>query len=91
MKFKTTKKVINEVYRNIICVGYADLSYLLTYIEPMAYTCGVYGWNADIYNINGKVHKYNMMARDINHDTNDYVEIKEKLNNLINEFMEEVL
>ena len=108
MKFKTTKKVINEAYRNIICVGYADLSYLLTYIEPMAYTCGVYGWNADIYNINGKVlvtgyrpfgnikpdydivNKYNMTARDIIHNGNDCVEIKEKLNNLINEFIEEV-
>ena len=53
MKFKTTKKAINEVYRNIICVGYADLQDLLTHIEPMAYTCGVYGWNADIYIING--------------------------------------
>lgn len=108
MKFKTTKKAVNEGYNNIICVGYADLHYLLNQLEPTAYTAGVYGWNADIYNINGKmlvtgyrpfgnikpdydiVHKYNMMAKDIIHDTKDYTECKEKLNNLINEFIEEV-
>ena len=108
MKFKTTKKAVNERYNKVICIGYADLQDLLTHIEPMAYTCGVYGWNTDIYNIDGIalvtgyrpfgnikpdydiVHKYNMKARDIIHDTNDYAEIKEKLNNLINEFIEEV-
>lgn len=53
MKFKTTKKAVNEGYNNIICVGYADLHYLLNQLEPTAYTAGVYGWNADIYIING--------------------------------------
>lgn len=108
MKFKTTKKAVNAGYNNIICVGYADLHYLLNQLEPTAYTAGVYGWNADIYNINGVVivtgyrpfgnikpdydivQKYNMKARDIIHNAIDYVEIKEKLNNLINEFIEEV-
>nr|DAT45262.1 MAG TPA: Pyroglutamyl peptidase [Caudoviricetes sp.] len=108
MKFKTTKKVINEVYRNIICVGYADLHYLLNLLEPTAYTAGVYGWNADIYNINNVVivtgyrpfgnikpdytivDKYEELAKNIYIDTKDYTECKEKLNNLINEFIEEV-
>lgn len=53
MKFKTTKKAVNEKYRYIICIGYADLQHLLAHIEPTAYTAGVYGWNADIYIING--------------------------------------
>ena len=51
MKFKTTQKAVKEGYRNIIKVGYCDLQYLLYYKNPVAYTCGVYGWNADIYEI----------------------------------------
>lgn len=51
MKFKTTQKAVKEGYRNIIRVGYCDLQYLLYYKNPVAYTCGVYGWNADIYDI----------------------------------------
>lgn len=51
MKFKTTQKAVKEGYRNIIKVGYCDLQYLLYYKNPIAYTCGVYGWNADIYEI----------------------------------------
>ena len=108
MKFKTTKKAVNEGYNNIICVGYADLHYLLNQLEPTAYTAGVYGWNADIYNINNVVivtgyrpfgnikpdytivDKYEELAKNIYIDTKDYTECKEKLNNLINEFIEEV-
>lgn len=51
MKFKTTQKAVKEGYRNIIKVGYCDLQYLLYYKNPVAYTHGVYGWNADIYEI----------------------------------------
>lgn len=51
MKFKTTQKAVKEGYRNIIKVGYCDLQYLLYYKNPVAYTSGVYGWNADIYEI----------------------------------------
>lgn len=51
MKFKTTKKEVKEGYRNIIKIGYCDLQYLLYYRNPIAYTSGTYGWNADIYEI----------------------------------------
>ena len=51
MKFKTTQKAIKEGYSNIIKVGYCSLQYLLYYKKPIAYTCGVYGWNADIYDV----------------------------------------
>ena len=51
MKFKTTQKAVKEGYRNIIRVGYCGLQYLLYYKNPVAYTSGVYGWNADIYEI----------------------------------------
>ena len=53
MKFKTAKKAVNEGFRNIICVGYVELQSLLAYTAPIAFTSGVYGWNADIYVIKG--------------------------------------
>ena len=51
MKFKTTKAAINNGYYYKICIGYCDLQYLLNYENPVAYTCGIYGWNADIYDL----------------------------------------
>lgn len=51
MKFKTTQKAVKEGYRNIIRIGYCDLQYLLYYKNPVAYTSGGYGWNADIYDV----------------------------------------
>jgi hypothetical protein len=52
MKVKVTKKQVQENYKNIISVGYCDLQYLLRFKEPSYYTAGVYGWNADIYQVN---------------------------------------
>jgi len=51
MKFKTTKKAILNGYPNTISIGYCSAWNLLRYEEPVAYTCGTYGWNADIYQI----------------------------------------
>lgn len=53
MKFKTTRKAIVNGSFNIVSVGYCDLQTLLRYHSPVAYTCGVYGWNFDVYEING--------------------------------------
>lgn len=53
MKYKTTKKAVNYWYGKKICVGYADLQHLLRYEDANGYTCGVYGWNANIYEIDG--------------------------------------
>lgn len=55
MKFKTTQKAIKEGYNKILCIGYCDLQYLLYYKNPVAYTSGVYGWNADVYDIGGGI------------------------------------
>lgn len=52
MKIKVTKKQIMKGYYNIICTGYCNLQALLNYVEPDYYTCGVYGWNSDVYKIN---------------------------------------
>ena len=51
MKFKTTKKEIMRGYYKVIEAGYCGLQHLLYYKNPIAYTCGVYGWNADIYEV----------------------------------------
>jgi len=50
-KIKVKESDIKDGWTNIICVGYCDLQYLLRFREPDFYTCGVYGWKADIYKI----------------------------------------
>lgn len=52
MKIKVTKKEIVSNYNNVICIGYCALQSLLNYENARFYTCGVYGWNLDIYEIN---------------------------------------
>ena len=53
MKFKTTNRAINGGYDKVLRVGYGAMQALLRHQEPIAYTCGVYGWNADLYSVNG--------------------------------------
>lgn len=52
MKIQTTQKEIKGAFNNIISIGYCDAWYLLRHMGPTFYTCGVYGWNSDIYIIN---------------------------------------
>lgn len=56
MKFKTTTKAIKaQTFQDdLLYVGYCDLSTLLRNHSPIAYTCGVYGWNYDVYIVDGK-------------------------------------
>lgn len=53
MKYKTTTKALRVGSCNLRCAGYCDLSSLLRGHEPVAYTCGVYGWNYDVYEVYG--------------------------------------
>lgn len=53
MKVKTTRKAIVNGSYNVKCAGYCDLSHLLNNHSPIAYTCGVYGWNFDVYEVYG--------------------------------------
>ena len=53
MKFKLTNKQVKNQFTNIKSTGYCDLACLLRSIEPIAYTCGVYGWNYDVYTVHG--------------------------------------
>lgn len=53
MKYKTTAKDIQNGYCKIIKAGYCELQSLLSYENPVAYASGVYGWNFDVYDIDG--------------------------------------
>ena len=53
MKYKTTAKAVKNGCTNVKCAGYCDLQHLLKNHEPTAYTCGVYGWNFDVYSVYG--------------------------------------
>lgn len=52
MKVKVTKKQVLESYSNVIELSYCALQHILNRGNARFYTCGVYGWNADIYEIN---------------------------------------
>lgn len=53
MKFKTTKKAMNESYDKIISTGAGDLQHLLQYKEPFAYSTRLEGWACDYYDVEG--------------------------------------
>ena len=56
MKYKTTAKALREAMRygeKIVSIGYCGAGTLLRNHAPIAYTCGVYGWNFDVYNVYG--------------------------------------
>ena len=53
MKYRTTKSDVMNGYGYVFRTGYCNLQNLLAYESPVAYTCGVYGWNADIFQFDG--------------------------------------
>lgn len=53
MKFKTTAKAIRQSYGKKLAISYCGAQFLLWNHAPVAYTCGVYGWNFDVYTVNG--------------------------------------
>lgn len=50
-KSRETKRDIMSSYKRIICVPYCNLQTMLTLEDPWYYTCGTYGWNADVYHV----------------------------------------
>lgn len=105
---KITRKQVN-MYKNIICVPYCDLWYLLYFRNKDGYNSGVYGWNYDFYHINlhtcivtgyrpfGNIenydlcNEYNEKAKNIIENRNlSYDEQKEKIENLLEEFIEKI-
>ena len=81
MKHKTTRKAIVEgtPANRLLSIGYCGAADLLRNHQSVAYTCGVYGWNFDVYEVYGwtictgyrnmpgrtakNVHEYNAKAR----------------------------
>lgn len=53
MKFKTTAKAIRQSYGKKLAINYCGAQFLLWNHAPTAYTCGVYGWNFDVYTVHG--------------------------------------
>lgn len=54
-KFKTTNR---EMMNESVCysIAYADLQNVLAFHDAIAYTSGVYGWNSDIYLLQGNTY-----------------------------------
>ena len=52
MSLKLTKKEVMNNFRNVISVGYCDLCFLERRLDKIGYTCGVCGWNANVYRLN---------------------------------------
>ena len=105
MKHKTTRKAVVNGSTNIVSVGYCDLATLLRNHSPNAYTCGVYGWNFDVYEVYGltictgyrgmpgrtanNVREYESRAREIAESQWTDPEYREKLESLLREFCEQ--
>lgn len=53
MKYKTTVKAIKAAPGKIVYAEYCGLQSLLRFRSPVAYTSGCYGWNFDVYEIDG--------------------------------------
>ena len=51
MKVKVTKKSIKDNYNIILGIDYCNAQYLLHFESPKFYSCGVYGWACDYYEI----------------------------------------
>ncbi len=81
MKFITTNKVIRQQYNKIYSIGYCGAYYLLQGSEPIAYTSGVYGWNADIYDVDGValVTGYRPIGVSVNYELLEKYENKAKV------------
>lgn len=54
-RVQVKKSDVMNQNRYIICVGYCELQYLLRFQDSPFYTAGVYGWNADVFQINSNI------------------------------------
>lgn len=53
MKYRTTNKEQRENNCFVLGFSYCSIQNLERFLNPSAYTCGVYGWRADFYNFEG--------------------------------------
>ena len=52
-KYKTTDKEQRENNAIILGFGYCEIQNITRFLNPRAYTAGVYGWRADFYEMEG--------------------------------------
>lgn len=55
MKIRVTKTQVMKQNYYVVNAGTYKLQRLLTFVDPAYYTAGVYGHNADVYQINAAV------------------------------------
>lgn len=48
-----TRKEIQNNFNKVYSIGYCGMQYLLRYQNRIGYNSGVYGWNYDIFSIDG--------------------------------------
>lgn len=53
MKTRISKKDLRSMYSKVITLGTQCPNNMLRFHNPDYYTCGVYGWNFDAYDIDG--------------------------------------
>ena len=51
MEVRLKEKQVRDNFIGIIPIGYCDLYYTLKAKGRCGWTCGVYGWNSDIYDL----------------------------------------
>ena len=85
MKTQITLKQLKQMFSKRIAIGYCDASNLLKFEEPIAYTAGVYGWNNDIYAIDGCaiVTGYRNLCGNINYNRSRVRDYDEKAYEII--------
>lgn len=105
MKIKTTRRFIKD-HANlpIVSAGYCSLQTLLRYHSPTAYTAGIYGWNCDVYELEGLtittgyrgmvgptakgIEEFEKRAQAWLKDHTTYDEAKDGIETLLNDFIE---
>ena len=53
IKYKTTDREQRENNGIVLGFGYCEIQNITRFLNPNAYTCGVYGWRADFYEMDG--------------------------------------
>lgn len=53
IKYKTTDREQRENNAIVLGFGYCKIQNITRFLTPRAYTCGVYGWRADFYELDG--------------------------------------
>ena len=73
MKIRTTRKEVLQSFDKVYRISQELGDEISRYINPDYYTCGVYGWNSDIYKVNysfALVYGIDLLARNTQEKSN---------------------